>query len=285
LKESIKQYFQFSRRERNGVFLLLFVLIALIILKFTIPFWYTADDTEAKEAFNKNALQLKELSQKTTEGEKQVALKPFNPNTATLDSLVASGINQKLARQIINYRQKVGLFASKADFKKLYNLTDSLYNRLAPFILLPNEVAQATAKKLIVEINSADSLELLAVKGIGPTYAGKILAYRRLLGGYYTLDQLGEAFYINANTLVEKEQRMAEIKAQLKVNSSIIKKININTATQKELSRHPYINYKQSKAIVKHREKKGLFTSENDLLAAGVFSADKLQLLTYYINY
>jgi competence protein ComEA len=284
VKPNIKQYFQFSRRERNGVFLLLFVLIVLIVLKFTIPFWFAADDTEAKEIFNKNAQQLKELSQKTMEGERQIALKPFNPNTFTIDSLINSGLPNGLARQIINYRQKVGLFATKADFKKLYNLTDSFYNVLHPYILLPDAAEQAKPKKLVVEINSADSLQLLAVKGIGPVYAAKILEYRRLLGGYYTLDQLGEAFYINANTLAEKEQRMAEIKKQLKVDASLIKKININTATQKQLSRHPYISYKESKAIVKHREKKGDFIQNTDLVSAGILSPEKLKLLAIYIS-
>ena len=48
-------------------------------------------------------------------------------------------------------------------------------------------------RKIIkVELNTADSAMLDAVRGIGPYYAKKILRYRELLGGYYSVEQLKE---------------------------------------------------------------------------------------------
>lgn len=287
MKQHIKQYFQFSRRERNGIFVLLFVLIALIAASFTVPLWVGTDREGAQKQFELNARELKQLanSQTTTQ---RVFLKPFNPNTYSLDSLIACGVPQKLASQIINYRQKVKPFATKADFAKLYNLTDSLYNVYLPFLLLPDggtPKEKQTHSRGLVEINTADSLQLLAVKGIGPYFAHKIVQYRNQLGGYFSLNQLGEAFTIPVASLAEKQQRMDEIKAQLTVNPARIKKINVNTATQKQLSAHPYISYKQSQAIPKRIARYGKLTSLEDLTVLGIITTREASLLAHYIDF
>lgn len=287
MKQYIKQYFQFSRRERNGIFVLLFVLIALITACFTVPLWVGADREEAKQQFEQNALELKQLANKQAETP-QSLLKPFNPNTYSLDSLMACGIPKKLAAQIINYRQKVGPFATKADFAKLYNLTDSAYNVYLPFLVLPDAETTKSGKPAsrgLVEINTADSLQLLAVKGIGPYFAHKILQYRDQLGGYFSLSQLGEAFIIPVASLAEKQQRMDEIKAQLTVNISRIKKININTATRQQLSAHPYISYKQASAILKYIARYGKIKSLDDLTVLGIITTRDAILLKHYISF
>lgn len=251
------------------------------------PLWVSADREEAKQQFEQNALELKQLTNKEAVTQ-QSSLKPFNPNTYSLDSLMACGIPKKLATQIINYRQKVGPFITKADFAKLYNLTDSLYKLYASLLILPDGETtkeESAPKRKLVEINTADSLQLLAVKGIGPYFAHKILQYRNQLGGYYSLSQLGEAFTIPVASLAEKQQRMDEIKAQLTVNISRIKKININTATQKQLSAHPYISYKQSSAIPKYIARYGKIKSLDDLTVLGIITTRDAILLKHYVSF
>jgi competence protein ComEA len=208
-------------------------------------------------------------------------LRPFNPNTISKDSLVVMGISEQLANQIINYRSKVGPFMFKTDFSKLYHLPDSLYKVYEPYLLLPETNVPALESRL-VEINSADSLQLIAVKGIGPFYAHKILEYRRKSGGYYSIDQLDEAFIVYGNTLEEKQQRMKEIKSRLQVNPSLIKTINISTATQKQLSQHPYINYKQSVAIIRIRDKNQV-TGLDDLLEKSGFDNRMAEIMKHYL--
>lgn len=281
MKPEIKKYFQFSRRERNGIFLLLFVLIGVIVLKVYAPKLFTLGDDEAKEVYSvyKDSLS---TSQQKNEAIKEYPLQPFNPNTFTKDNLIKSGVSPRLAQQIINYRSKGGKFKTKKDFAKLYYLTDSNYNIYKPYLLLPDKLPKP--KPRIIEINSADSMELLSVKGIGPFYAHKILKYRRENGGFFTLNQLEEAFYIRANTLEEQQQRMASIKKQLKVNSGNIKKFNVNRATQKQLSHHTYINYRQSKKIESLRKKQKIESWE-DLLAAEIFTKEDQKLLKYYLTF
>lgn len=88
--------------------------------------------------------------------------------------------------------------------------------------------------KVVVDINSADSLELLSVKGIGPYYAHAILRYRQRLGGYVSIDQLLEIRGMN-------EERLSPLRKSLAVDRSRIKKIDLLSADKEHLCKHPYI--------------------------------------------
>lgn len=283
MKQQVKQYFQYSRRERNGIFLLLFVLIGVIVATKLYTQTNRAKETEAQQALQENFIAKNTTANNQSSEEGKRRLKPFNPNTYTKDSLVQCGLSEKLAQQIINYRNKGGFFKTKKDFAKLYYLSDSAYKTYLPYLLLPDEVTPP--QPVMIELNTADSIQLLKVKGIGPVYAHKIMEYKRNAGGFYTLDQLGEAFYINANTLQEQQQRMNEIKQQLRVDSNSISKININTASQKQLSHHPYISYKQSKKIISLIKKRGEIRSWEVLDSAGIFSANDKMLLHHYLRF
>ncbi len=282
MKPETKKYFQFSRRERNGVFLLLFVLIGVILLRYAFPSLLKTKKEEAS-AMVSSAKSFDDTISKSRESDKQESnytLKPFNPNTAPIDSLIQAGVSKKLAQQIVNYRNAGGHFKIKKDFAKLYYLTDSSYKVYKPFLLLPETLPKP--KPIRIELNTADSLQLLTVKGIGSFYAHKILKYRRESGGFFTINQLGEAFYIRANTLEEQQSRMLAIKKQVWVNPKKIKPFNINTATQKQLSHHPYISYRQSKRILTLR-KKSRIKGWDVLINKNIFTVEEKKLLVYYL--
>lgn len=99
----------------------------------------------------------------------------------------------------------------------------------------------------MVELNSADTTRLKQLRGIGSGYAKMIVAYREKLGGFYSSAQLLEVYKF-------PDETYQKIKNQLKVDTTLIKKININTATVKELKYHPYISYYQALSIVENRE-------------------------------
>ena len=99
----------------------------------------------------------------------------------------------------------------------------------------------------IVEINSADTTTFKKLRGIGSGYARMIVNYREKLGGFYSSKQLLEVYKFPAETY-------EKIKKQLSVDTTLIKKINVNTATVKELKAHPYISYYQALSIVENRD-------------------------------
>jgi hypothetical protein len=137
--------------------------------------------------------------------------------------------------------------------------------------------APQTAKKVPVkiEINSADSLKLLDLRGIGPAFAGRIIKYRRALGGFAELGQLREVYGMDSI-------RYDGFIVQLKIDTAHLKKLDVNRATFKELLAHPYLDYEQVKALCRFRDRKGILSSPGELWAAGVL-ADSLRekLLPY----
>ena len=99
----------------------------------------------------------------------------------------------------------------------------------------------------MVELNSADTTRLKQLRGIGSGYAKMIVAYREKLGGFYKTEQLLEVYKF-------PDETYQKIKHQLKVDTTLIRKISVNTVTVKELKSHQYISYYQALSIVENRE-------------------------------
>ena len=133
-----------------------------------------------KTSVRKNAPHSPEV-ERLREQTRRVESFPFNPNTVSVEELRRLGFSAKQAQAIENYRQKGGRFHRPADFAKSFVVADSVYRRLAPYIHIPR-----------LDLNRADSTALLSLPGIGPFFAGKIVAYREQLGGYSHPEQLME---------------------------------------------------------------------------------------------
>lgn len=159
----------------------------------------------------------------------------FNPNTVTHDELVRLGLSERQAEVIEHYREKGGQFRSKADFAKMYVVSDSLYERLEPYIEIPR-----------LELNSADSSALVELRGIGPYYARKILSYRDSLGGYHEPEQLLEIRGIDS-------LRFAGLAESIYVDSSRIRPLRIWDICEDSLARHPYVGRQRAQSITRYR--------------------------------
>lgn len=104
-------------------------------------------------------------------------------------------------------------------------------------------------KTVIVELNAADSLQLVKIKGIGPYYAIKILRYRERLGGFYSVNQLKEVkmTYFNVDSAT----------CFFQVNPQLIHKRNLDTMSFKAMLRHPYLEYEDVQLIFNAKRKFG----------------------------
>ena len=109
-------------------------------------------------------------------------------------------------------------------------------------------VQESSYKPIRIELNAADSLALVRLRGIGPVLASRILKYRESLGGYADVNQLKEIYGID--TLL-----LRDIIPLLSVDEAAIRRMNLNTASFKELLRHPYLEYDDVKRIVNYRDK------------------------------
>lgn len=158
----------------------------------------------------------------------------FNPNTVSVEDLMRLGFSEKQAQAIDNYRQKGGRFRRKSDFAKSFVVADSVYRRLEPFIDIP-----------LLDINQADSTALLALPGIGPFFAGKVVQYRTQLGGYSRPEQLMEIWHFDQ----EKYDGLKDL-----ITCSDPEPYPLWGLPEEDLARHPYISRAEAHGIVLYRQ-------------------------------
>ncbi|WP_179415321.1 ComEA family DNA-binding protein [Mucilaginibacter sp. E4BP6] len=131
---------------------------------------------------------------------------------------------------------------------------------------------------LTIELNAADSAKLTTVRGIGASFAIRIIRYRNRIGGFYKKEQLMEVYELDST-------KYAEIKDQLTVDPSLVIKVNINTISFASLRQSPYLSYKQASAIIEYRTQHGSYNSIDDVGNVAIITPDVLHKIEPYIKF
>jgi len=207
----------------------------------------------------------------------------FDPNTATEDELAGLGISGRISSTIINYRNKGGRFYIADDLKKIYGLSAVEFERISPYIRIINQEEAGkdilfTTEKLQININTADADELMKLKGIGTVLAGRIIKYRTLLGGFYSVEQLKEVYGIS-------DSLFNVIRGPLFTDTAGIKSINVNQATINELSMHPYIGSYYAEGIIRYRDFVKKIDTFDDLLRNNLLPEKTAEKVVNYLNF
>ncbi|MFD0751209.1 ComEA family DNA-binding protein [Mucilaginibacter calamicampi] len=129
-----------------------------------------------------------------------------------------------------------------------------------------------------IELNTADSAALTHVHGIGPSFAKRIIGYRRKLGGFIDKEQLQEVYGLDA-------EKYGEISDEIRIDASRINKLPINTINFEQLRRFPYLSYKQGNAIIQYRAQHGNYNSIEDMRPIAILNEDILRKIAPYIIY
>ena len=208
----------------------------------------------------------------------------INPNTITKDSLLMWGLPEFLATNWVKYQKAGGRFRSEQEVQKLYGMSDSIWIVLKDCLAIKpvastakrRKVPQAVIKK---DINTADSLQLRALYGIGPVLSRRIVKYRNLLGGFYEMAQLSEVYGLDSAVLAELNKHYM-IKPGFKYH-----KLIINSFDYSSLVRHPYLSSTQVKAILAYRNQHGAFLSLDQLKEVHLIDDSTYIKLYPYIDF
>ncbi|MDR2131145.1 MAG: helix-hairpin-helix domain-containing protein [Odoribacteraceae bacterium] len=128
----------------------------------------------------------------------------------------------------------------------------------------------------LVELNSADSIALVKVRGIGAYYASRILRYRALLGGFYSTGQLKElnGKYLSFDTLLHL----------FTVDPALIRKKALDTMSFRSMLRHPYLEYEDVELIFNAKRAAGDSLSYSLLEEKKVLVPQKLKKIKPYFQ-
>ena len=223
-----------------------------------------------------------------------IRMEVFDPNTADSSTLVHLGFKPWQAKNMVKYRAAGGRYRKPEDLKKLYGMTDSMYQALTPYIYIAREEVDSVAvdslrkdslprwkeenKDTILNLRTADTVELKMIHGIGSYRARQIVRYREQLGGFVSVEQVLEAKgmeNVDADSLL----------AHFWIDSVKIEPMNVNSVGVQRLSRHPYLRFEQAQAIYELRRKKIRLDSIQQLQQIECISAETLEKIAPYLNF
>lgn len=284
-----------SRHERAAICVTAVVLFVVVLIVGFMGKNETAETLETPDSvlaeYRKFSMERQNARAEKHVGKKMPravpTLRAFNPNTADSLTLISLGLYPRQAAAIIHYRKAGGVFAKREDFKRIYNISDADYSRLAPYVSLPQAVetnphAVAPKKYAVeklregetVDLNCGDTAIFKRVPGVGSVIARCVVEYGEKLGGYVSPSQAVEVFGIEQDML-----RWFDVK------SPAPHKINLNTANYANLVRHPYINKAQTRAILRLRKEWGRIRSLNSLTQDTAFTAKDIARFTPYVSF
>lgn len=314
MKNTFRNFLYFSREERRGILLLCVLIVASLCV---IPVYRQhrlsigrpeAEDTTRQAALrqeyaaftdslrsHRKPWKPRNNTHKQTSAYTPPTLTPFpfDPNTADSALLSQLGLPGWMARNVVRYREKGGRFRQVEDFRKIYGLTDEQYQTLLPYIQItpqPDTIRQpprvwlaqtesdSTARPFkypagtVIELNSADTTELKKIPGIGSGIARLIVGYRERLGGFHHIGQLQE---INLNSEL--------LGAWFRIDTTTIRRLNLNRAGIERLRDHPYLNFYQARAIVEWRRKNGRLRNLKPFLLYEEFTKEDFRRLAPYV--
>ncbi len=287
LRKSIQSFFQVSRSESNAFLILIPLMIIVLFSEYIYRQWWFSHprDTQADERKLDSLLAL--WAADTTPVVMPTAAVAFNPNHVSLEFLINTGLRSDLAQRVIHYRNKGGTFRVKTDLLKMYGMDTVWFKRQRGWLLLPDSLPRTQNKKSFLrtrqpsfmqDINQVDSIGLLAVRGIGPVFANRILRFRTALGGFYSMEQLREVYKIDT-ALVRAMKKQFQVAPDFQPV-----RININTADEAQLAKHPYLTRNQAKAILAYRFQHGPFQNLEDLKKIQLISASDWQRIIPYLE-
>ncbi|MDX1327201.1 MAG: helix-hairpin-helix domain-containing protein [Arenibacter sp.] len=304
-KKSIKSHFSFNKQERNGIFFLLFIILALQGFFYVGSRYFYASlepQIEVDTELQKKIDQLKIASAKRDSME----VYDFNPNFITDYKGYVLGMSPEEIDRLHAFRANNAYVNSAREFQEVTLISDSLLQAMAPYFKFPEwtqsprrsnfkntgatsnneELAYAAGIKeevssvglVLKDLNNATAADLKLVSGVGVVLSSRIVKFRDRLGGFVKEEQLAHVYGLEGEVI----QRIWEHFTIENVPEIV--KININEAPASELVGLVYFNYDLAYRIVAHRDKNGAFTSFDQLLSIEDFPSEKLDIIQLYLQ-
>ena len=148
-----------------------------------------------------------------------IIYKCFDPNEADYRTLIEAGVPRKVAVSIIKWREYGKVYSIKEDIAEVYNVTDSLYFALEPYIVIGEKYRPKPQERVDKASNNdhpkererrKQSVELIPfmldtvnvdyLRGLGFTSreADLILRYRDMIGGYRSFEEFEECYAVDS---------------------------------------------------------------------------------------
>ena len=271
------KFFHLTSNERRGLLGAFIIMFVIVVLKFFNNGIDQSYVLRAQLEVNNKRDSLKLKSPVTIKydypkddfrEEDKLILNPvmLNPNFTNSNEWEQIGIPKTISERICKYIKLKKGIQKPSELLAVYGFRKEWLKQIEDSLVF------ITTK---IDIQVATEDDLISVKGIGGTYAKRIVKYREILGGYFSINQLGEVYGIDSLLLVS-------ISDQIICSSNNLNFININEVGYNNLYKHPYISKKEAMQVIIVRTQKGEI---NLVDLQDIFSKIKLEKVEKYLKW
>lgn len=278
-------------QQRNGIFLLLLLIITLQCVYAFVDFSSEDITVDSKEL---------QLFQKEIDSLKRVEIEnrkpkiyPFNPNFITDYKGYTLGMTNQEIDRLHQFRDKNQWINSPKQFQQVTKVSDSVFNKIAPYFKFPDWVTNPKPKKQYaksfntskpkteaqkIDLNIATAIQLQKVYGIGEAFSERIVKYRTKQNGFVSIIELNEVYGLKPETIEELEKSFS-LKTPKTISS-----VNLNTASKSELVTVRFIDYEIAHNIIEYRTLHEGFKSLDELTKVKDFPVKKIEIIKLYLR-
>jgi competence protein ComEA len=291
----MKSHFQFSKKQRSGIFLLIISIVIIqgisLFVDFSKDDASTVDEAEL-EIYRKEVDSLRLIAIEDSKPK----IFPFNPNFITDYKGYTLGMTNEEINRLLAYRKRDQWINSVPQFQQVTKISDSLLAEISPYFKFPDWVTNPKPQKIYAsnsysnyntpktyeqkqDLNTANAIQLQKVNGIGEKLSERIINYRnKYKGGFIADAQLVDVYGLKPE-VIERVINQFTVKTP-----RIVKKLNLNTAAIEELVTIQYIDYEIANNIIEERTLRGGFKSIDNLTKVEQFPVNKLEIIKLYLQ-
>ncbi len=296
-----KSHFWYNKNQRNGIF---YLLILLLSTQVVLIFLKTGKNKETEEYTSEQIELIREIDslQKVAIAEKEsrkYKIKPFNPNFITDYKGYLLGMSVEEIKRLHDFRKKDKFVNSAKEFQRITKVPDTILLAIQGHFKFPEwtQKKQGKSKPLYTKyksksnnlplknnsitikgINSVTKEDLQRINGIGEKLSERVIAYRKRIKGFTFDDQLSEVWGLEPEVI----KNITEYYQVLEIPS--IEKLDINSATFKEILKIPYIDYELTKKIINYRQSVLQINEIEEFKKIDGFPIEKFDRIALYLD-
>ena len=287
----MQSHFKFSKQNRNGIFLLLLLIISVQCVYFFVDL--------SSEDISVNQQELK-LFQREIDSLRLASIEnnkpkiyPFNPNYITDYKGYTLGMTNEEIDRLHQFRDRNKWVNSVTEFQNVTQVSDSLLNTISSYFKFPDWVTNPKPKssrtyqsyntpksyEAKIDLNTATAIQLQKVNGIGEKLSERIVKFRnKFVGGFIADVQLLDVYGLSPE-VIQRITNEFTVKTPRQ-----IQKINLNTATSDQLVTIQHIDYDLAHHIIEQKTLREGFKSIDDLKKVNEFPVNKIEIIKLYLT-